>query len=78
MNKETKKGFDIYHSETVHKLSFKNRINILFNGYVRTSSVITVDKEVIIVESKGMLITKDIIPEKKGGLEVVDQIKQNL
>ncbi len=65
MKTEKNKGFDIHHSETVEKLSFVNRLRILWNGYVRTQSIITVDKEVEIVSAKGMLITKDIFQDKK-------------
>lgn len=77
MNTETKKGFDIYHSETVEKLSFKNRLNILFNGYIKSSSTITVDKEVVIINSSGVMITKDIFLKKElGHLEFIEPNQQ--
>lgn len=77
MKEEIKKGFDIHHSQTVEKLPLSARLQILWNGYVKTESTITVDKEVEILSSKGMLVTKDIFPKKEkliGEMEINENL----
>ncbi len=57
--KEAPKHFCIFHNVS-GKLSFKSRLQILFIGYIKIDSIITVDKEVTVISSKAELSTKKV------------------
>ena len=50
---ESQKVFKILH-KTTSKINFWDRIRVLFGKPVKTTSVISVDKEVTVIESKAV------------------------